>query len=145
MWLDLSKPSFYAQLWRHTVLCSAAKKAVWHTSVLFTGTANTLFLIPHISTTTAPTSIKFTYFMPSIYASLYTKFKRNQPSSIRDICSWKLPHFLYLFFFFASFYKVTLSQPKTPFLCINFFQIWHTYKALCGLSLPKTWRCLSWI
>ena len=37
---------------------SAAKKGVWHTSVLFTGTAKSLFSTPHISITTG--------LMPSI-------------------------------------------------------------------------------
>ena len=32
------------------------------------------------------------------------------------------------------FTKVHLSQPKTPFPFIDFFQIWHTYEALLGLS-----------
>ena len=76
---------------------SAAKKAVWHTSVLFTATANSPFSTPHISITTGPISIKFTYFMPSIYATQHTKFERNRPSSSQDMCSWKLPHFLHLF------------------------------------------------
>ena len=75
---------------------SAAKKAVWCTSVLFTGTANSPFSAPHISITTKPISIKFTYFMSSIYATLHTKFERNRPSSSRDMCSWKLPYFLHL-------------------------------------------------
>ena len=115
---------------------SAAKKAVWHTSVLFTGTANSLFSTLHISITTGLISIKFTYFMPSIYATLHTKFKRNWPSSTQDIFL-KIAPFSSPFSSYSSlhrFTKVTLSQPKTPFLGIDFFQIWHTYKALCGLS-----------
>ena len=51
---------------------SAAKKAMWLTSVLFTGTANLPFSAPHISITTGPICIKFTYFMPSIYATLHS-------------------------------------------------------------------------
>ena len=50
---------------------SVAKKAVWCTSVLFTGAANSPFSPPHISKTTGPISIKFTYSMPSIYAQPY--------------------------------------------------------------------------
>ena len=76
---------------------SAAKKAVWCTSVLFTGTANSPFSAPRISITTTSISIKFTYFMPSIYVTLHTKFERKQSSSSRDMCSWKLPCFLHLF------------------------------------------------
>ena len=52
---------------------SAAKKAVWHTSVLFIGTINSLFPIPHMSITTGPISMKITHFMPFIYAVLHTK------------------------------------------------------------------------
>ena len=75
---------------------SVVKKTVWYTSVLFTRTANLPFSTPHISTTTGLISIKFICFMPSIYATLHTKFEINQPSSSWDICSWKLPNFLYL-------------------------------------------------
>ena len=56
---------------------SAAKKAVWRTSVLFTATANLPFSTPHIAIITGPISIKFIYFMPSIYVTLHPKFKRN--------------------------------------------------------------------
>ena len=79
---------------------SVAKKAVWHTSVLLTGTVNSPFSTPCISKITWLISIKCTYFMPSIYANLHTKFERNLPSSSRDMWSWKLPHFLHLFLLF---------------------------------------------
>ena len=59
---------------------SSAKKVVWHTNV-FTGTTNLPFSSPCISITTALISIKFTYFMPSIYPTLHTKFEGNQPRS----------------------------------------------------------------
>ena len=92
---------------------SAAKKVVWHTSVLFTGTANSLFLTPHISTTTVPISIKFTYLMFSIYKSLDTKFKRNQPSIAHEIYVLKNCHiFFTFFFFFASFNKSNVEPTK---------------------------------
>ena len=55
---------------------SAAKKDVRHTSVLFTGTTKSPFSTPHISLTNL-ISIKFTYFMPSIYVTLHTKFEEN--------------------------------------------------------------------
>ena len=54
---------------------SAAKKDMRHTSVLFTGTAKSLFSTLHISITTGPISIKFTYFMLSIYTTWHTKFE----------------------------------------------------------------------
>ena len=60
---------------------SAAKKAMWCTSVLFTGTANCHFQ-PLISLTIGPISIKYTYFVPSIYITLHTKFEENWPSSL---------------------------------------------------------------
>ena len=65
---------------------SAAKEDVWHTSVLFTGTALSPFSTPHISITTGPISIKFTYFMACIYTTLHTKLKENRLSSLQDIC-----------------------------------------------------------
>ena len=61
---------------------SAAKEVMWHTSVLFTGTAKSPFSTPHISITTGPISIKLTYFMPSIYTTLHTKFEEHQLSSL---------------------------------------------------------------
>ena len=66
---------------------SAAKKVMWRTSVLFTGTTNLPFSTPHITITTGLLSIKFTYFMPSIYATLHTIFEENKPSSSQDMCS----------------------------------------------------------
>ena len=68
-------------------ILSVAKEAVCRTSVLFTGTANSPFSTPHISITTVPISIKCIYFMPSIYATLHTKFEGNRLSSLRDMCS----------------------------------------------------------
>ena len=61
---------------------SAAKEVMWHTSVLFTGTAKSPFSTPHISITTGLISIKFIYFMPSIYTTLHTNFQENQLSSL---------------------------------------------------------------
>ena len=64
---------------------SAAKKDVRLTSVLFTGTTKSPFSTPHISITTGPISIKFTYFMPFIYTTLHTTFEENWLSILRDI------------------------------------------------------------
>ena len=61
---------------------SAAKEDVWHTSLLFTGTAKSPFSTPHISITTGSISIKFTYFMPCMYTTLHTKFEENRLSSL---------------------------------------------------------------
>ena len=60
---------------------SAAKEDVRHTSVLFTGKAKSPFSTPHISITTGPISIKFKYFMLSIYTTLHIKFEENWLSS----------------------------------------------------------------
>ena len=68
---------------------SAAKEVVWHTSVLFTGTVKSPFSTHHISIisiTTGRISIKFTYFMPSIYTTSHTKFEKIRLSSLQDIC-----------------------------------------------------------
>ena len=97
---------FYVEAMRHTYTCtdlpcpwnippsidsikihssvSAAKKTkkdVWHTSVLFAGTAklpNSAFCI---SKTTKPISTKFTYFLLFIYTTLHSKFEGNRFSS----------------------------------------------------------------
>ena len=66
---------------------SVAQKAVWRTSVLFTGTANSPGSTPHMSMTTGPISIRFAYLMPSIYATLHTEFEGYRPSSSGDMCS----------------------------------------------------------
>ena len=44
---------------------SVAKKDMWHTSVLFTGSTKSLF--SYISKTAGPISVKFMYFMPFVY------------------------------------------------------------------------------
>ena len=93
---------------------SAAKKAVWRTNVLLTGTANLLFSVPRISITTGQISIKFTYFMSYIYTTLHTKFERNWFSSTREICvPENCPIFFTFLFFFAPFYKSNFEPTKT--------------------------------
>ena len=51
--------------------------------------------------------------------------------------------FTFFFFLFAPFYKSNFEPNKNTLPVIDFFQTWHIYKALCGLSLPKIWGCLS--
>ena len=114
---------------------SVAKKAVWHTSVFFTGTANLPFSTPYISTTTGSISMNFTDFMSCIYATL--QYIPNFKEIGLVVCEIFVPENCPIFFTFSSshrFTEVNLSQPRTPFPWINFFQIWHTYKALYGLS-----------
>ena len=91
---------------RHTHTCIkthsrvlVTKKDVRHTSTVcyFTETAKSPFSTPHTSITTTPISIKFTYFMPSIYTTLHTKFEENWISSLQDMRFWKLPNFLHIF------------------------------------------------
>ena len=70
-----------------TQLCVSGQESRGYTSVIFTGTANSPFSTPHISITTGPISIKFTYSLPTINTTLHTIFKSNQLSSLGDICS----------------------------------------------------------
>ena len=110
---------------------------MWHKSVLFTGTAKSWspFATPHISITTGPFSIKFTYFMP---LTLHAKFEVNRLSSLQHIRFWKLPNFFtFSFSSLHQFKTVTLSQLSAK---MNFFQIWCTNNAHSGLSSPKIWR-----
>ena len=68
-----------------TQSCVSGQESMWHTSLLYTGTANLLFLTPCISITTRPIYIKFTFLCPP-YTRLYirTKFEENRPSNSRD-------------------------------------------------------------
>ena len=124
----------------------SGQEAVWHTSVLFTGTANSLYSIPHISLTTGLISIKFTYFIPSTYAT-YIPTLEGISQVVYEICVHKYCPFSSHYSSFSSslhrFTKVTLSQRMTPFSWIDFFQISHTYKVLCGLLQSEIWRCLN--
>ena len=80
---------------------SLAKKAVKHTTVLFTGITNSPFSIL-VSITTWPISIKFTYVLSSIYTTLPNIFDGNPPCSLQDL---KLPHFPYNFLLFTIIQK----------------------------------------
>ena len=112
---------------------SVTKEAMWCTSVLFTGTVNLLFSTARISITTGLISIKFTYFMSSIYSTLYTKFEKIG-QVVHEKCVHEIiPFSSHFSSFLHRFTKVALSQPKTLLPWNDFFQIWHTYKALCGL------------
>ena len=93
---------------------SVAKKDVRHTNVFFTGTAKSPFSTPYVSITATPISIKFIYFISSIYMILHTKCEENRISSGWDMRFWKLPNF----FTFSSSHRlttITLSQEKTTF------------------------------
>ena len=84
---------------RYTVMCWWPRKLCdAQVCYIFTATANSPFSTLCTSITTRPISIKFTCFMPSIYSTPHTNFERNRPSSLRDTCSWNMPHFLHLFF-----------------------------------------------
>ena len=94
----------------------AAKKAMWWTSVLFTGVINSPFSTPHTPVTTRLIFIIFTHFMSSIYTTLYIPNNEgNRPSSLKDMCSWILSHFPF-FFFFAPFYKNNFEPTKDTLL-----------------------------
>ena len=117
---------------------SAAKKVVWLASVSFTETANSPFLIPHISITTGPISIKFTYFMLPIYIRtwLYIPSLKEIGPVVCKIWVSENCSIFFTFFFFAPFYKNNVEPKKDTLLMIDFFEILHTYKAFVAyLSL----------
>ena len=78
---------------RHKVLCQRPRKPCGTQVCYLQEPLTRCFLTLCISVTTRPISIKFTYFMPSIYTTLHTKLERNRPSGLRDMLFWKLPHF----------------------------------------------------
>ena len=108
--------------------------------------AKSPFSTLHISKTAKLISIKFIYFMPSIYTTLHTKFEENWISSTRYVFL-KIAQFSSHFLSWQQFKTITLSQEKTSFSWMNFFQIWFILynKVHSGLSSLKVWRCLSWI
>ena len=77
---------------------SVAKKAVWCTGVLFTGTANLLFSTPCISITAGVISIKFTYYMLSMCTTLHTLLK--EIGSV--VCKIYVPDNFLIFFTFLN-------------------------------------------
>ena len=112
---------------------SVAKKAMWYTSVLFLQEPLTILTL-HISITTGLISIHFTYLWP-LYMQPYIPNLKEIAPVVHKICVPKnCPIFSPFPSYSHHFTKVTLRQPNTLFSWINFFQIWHNYKALCGLS-----------
>ena len=127
LWSDADALNLFIKMHSHV---SAAKKVVWHTCVLFTRTTNLPFSTPHISITTGPISIKFTYFMPYIMPHYIPSLKEISPK----ICvheNWSIFFMFFFFFiFFAPFYKSNFEPTKDTLLIDPFLP----YKALCGLS-----------
>ena len=76
---------------------SAAKKTVWHTNVLFTGTPIHTFSAYCSLKTIGAISTKFTYVVPPMYTTSQTKFERNSPRSLLVIHTWNLVDFICLF------------------------------------------------
>ena len=106
---------------RHTVVYQQPRKACGTQSVLFTGTTKSPFSIHHISITTGLISIKFKYFIPSLYTTLHTNFQKNLLSSLQDKITW-----------FSSSFLPSLHWCKNKLFMDC--QIWYTSKAHCGLS-----------
>ena len=73
---------------RHTVVCQWPRKPCDSQVCYLQEPLTRRFqLLIRISVTTGLIFIKFTYFMPSIYTTLCTKFKRNRSSCSRVMCS----------------------------------------------------------
>ena len=81
---------------RHMVVCEWPRK-VCGTQVYYTETANLPFSTSLNSITSGLISIRFAYFMPTIYTTEPYKFQGHEPSSLWNMCSWKLPHILHIF------------------------------------------------
>ena len=99
---------------------SSQESRVAHKCVI-TGTANSLFSTPCISITTGPISIKFTYFISSLYMRPYIPNLKEISPVVREICvpeNW--PIFFTFFFFFAPFYKCNFEPTKNTLLMDRF-------------------------
>ena len=102
---------------------SVAKKTMWHTSLLFTGTANSQFSTSRISITTGLISIN-SHILCTSYTWPYIPNLKEISPVVCEIC---VPENCPIFFIFSSslhrFTKVILSQARTLFSRIHFFQI----------------------
>ena len=97
---------------------SAVKKAVRHTSVLFTGTTNLPFSTSHISVTTGKISIKFTNFMP-LYTQPYIPYWKEIGPVIYEICIHE--YCSIIFTFFSSSHCFTkVRHPSHGFISFKF-------------------------
>ena len=93
---------------------SVAKKAVWCTSVLFIGTANSPFSSPCISITTG-LIIRFLsnfHILCPPYTRLYVPNLKEISPVVRKIHASENCPIFFTFFFFAPFYKITLRHPS---------------------------------
>ena len=109
----------HLKIQRHSSV-SAAKKAVWCTSVLFTETANFPFLTPRISIPTGPISIRFTYFYALHICDSIPSLKKTSPG-VHEICvAENCPIFFTFLFFFSSFYKYNLEPIEDTLLIDRF-------------------------
>ena len=69
---------------RHTVVCQQPRKTC-STQECYLQEPLSHSIQHLISLIIGPILIKFTYFMPSIYMTLHTKFEKNRLSSLQDI------------------------------------------------------------
>ena len=122
---------------------STAKKAMWHTSVLFThGCVNgqeshvmhkcvtylqellTCHFQPLVSLYPLCLFLSNSHMLCLPYTQLYLSNLKEISPVVYEICvSENFPIFFTFFFFFALFTKINLSQPKAPFSSIDFFLI----------------------
>ena len=125
-------PSCCVTIYQETRLCVSGQEnenKARHTSVLFTGTIKSPNSAFYISKTTKPISIQFIYFLPYIYTTSHIKIEGNCFCISWDICSWKLPNFLLIFFFL---HKIT---NKSCYLIM--FWIWNINDVHLGLHFLK--------
>ena len=67
-----------------------------------------------------------------IYMTSHIKFERNQVSDEQDIHFQTLPNFLHIFLLrllLRTTFEEFVKHIKVTFPWIDFFQIWHIYKA----------------
>ena len=99
---------------------SRQESRVAHKYVIFTGTTNLPFSTPCISITTGLISIKFTYFIFSIYTPYIPNLKEITLEVCKICVSENFPLFFTFFFFYTPFYK-TKFEPTRNTLLVNGF------------------------
>ena len=121
----------YIHTSRHTVVCQRPRKPCG-TQVCYLQEPLTHCFQPLISLQTFGRFLLNSHILYPPYTQPYIpNLKEIDPVVYEIHVPENCPIFFTFFFFFAPFYK---SNFEPPFPWIDFFQVWHTYKALCGLS-----------
>ena len=126
------------------MVVSAVKKHMWYTMCYLLEPLNCCFQsLVSLYITTGLISIKFTYFMPPYTQPNNIPHLKEIDSVVCKICA---PEYCPIFshFSFCTFLKIILTQLKTIFSWIDFFQFGTPIRHFVTFLIEiKIWRCLN--